>query len=397
VKDSILKRTTASAALSLLTAFHFITYSQTRSDTLQLKTPKHYFQTVIFLDSYRKPNQQIVDSTNFIDSRLKSYGIRQAQIGFYTPIKTNQYINSDSSTYNNTHYLLTGHLLSLRPQFNGLTQHNLVKFGLGLRIIHNTGKKGLWFIDIAPFFTKDVTFKDRNGYLRMANSFIYSHNFSEKFNLRVGLTKSFLWGNRNYLPYIGMRIGKLDGVHFSLQITRNMSLNVPINDKHRLSLFTRPQGGMFTFSNKDSVYYFNREADFFNFTRYELLSGLRYDAAFGKIFAMYISLGLSTRNNITFYSESANANRPRAPYKTFFYMKNFGPTGFLNIGLVFRFGETKHYHNIHSVYDAMDLNNTQGIGNSPPGSPLNIPVHENIKKSKLNLADVQDLIDVNEF
>ncbi len=381
----------------ILLLFPLFTISQASFDTLKIKTPKHYFQTLIFFDSYRKPNQSIIDSTNYIDSRLKSYGIKQANIGFCTPLKTNQYINSDSSTYTNTHYLLTGHLLSLRPQFDGIAQHQLLKVGIGLRIIHNTGKKGLWFIDIAPFFTRDITFNDRNGYLRMANSFIYSYNFTERFNMRFGLTKSFLWGNRNYLPYIGMRIGKLDGLHFSLQIPKNMSLNIPFNNQHRLSVFTRPQGGMFTFSNRDSVYYFNREADFFNFTRYELLSGLRYDVAFGKVFAMYFALGLSTRNNITFYSESANSKRPRAPYKTFFYMKDFTPTGFLNFGMVFRFGKTKSYYEVRSLYEAMDLNNNQGIGNNSPLPSYNIPVHENIKKSKLNLADVQDLIDVNDF
>lgn len=371
--------------------------SQHAYDSLRIKTPKHYFQTQIYFDAYRKPNQNIIDSTSILDDRLKSYGIRQLNLGFCTPIKTNQFISADSSIYTNTHYLLTGHLLSLRPQFNGIAQHNLVKLGLGLRIIHNTGKKGLWFIDIAPFFTRDVTFRDRNGYLRLANSFIYSYNFSPRFNLRAGLTKSFLWGNRNYLPYIGMRIGKLDGVHFSLQIPKNISLNIPINRNNRISIFTRPQGGMFTFSNKDSLYYFNREADFFNFTRYEILSGLRYDAAFGKVFSMYIALGLSTRNNITFYSESANANRPRAPYRKYFYMKDFGPTGFINLGMVFKFGKTKSYYNQHNMYEAMDLNNSEGIGNNTTLNPFNIPVHENVKKSKLNLADVQDLIDANDF
>jgi hypothetical protein len=372
-------------------------FSQHTFDSLIIKTPKHYFQTQIYLDAYRKPNQIINDSTSIIDERLQSYGIFQINLGFCSPIKTNQFISADSSIYTNTHYLLTGHLLSLRPQFNGITQHNLIKLGVGMRIIHNTGKKGLWFIDIAPFFTRDITFGERNGYLRMANSFIYSYNVSPKFNLRAGITKSFLWGNRNYLPYIGVRIGKLDGVHFSLQIPKNMSLNIPINQNNRISAFTRPQGGMFTFSNKDSLYYFNRESDFFNFTRYEILSGLRYDAAFGKVFSMYIALGLSTRNNVTFYSESANANRPRAPYRKYFYMKDFGATGFLNLGMVFKFGKTKSYYNQHLMYEAIDLNNSQGIGDNSPLSPTNIPVHENIKKSKLNLADLQDLIDANDF
>lgn len=373
---------------------------QNSFDSLKIKQPKHYFKTQIFIDSYSKPNQKLTDTTKnkYLNDRLKTYGLKQFNIGFCTPLYTHLETNADTSIYANSHYLLTGNFLSLQPTFKGIEQHTLMKFGLGLRIIHNTGKKGVWFIDISPFVTKDITYKENIGYWRLANSFIYSHNYSDRFNLRVGLTKSFLWGNRNYLPYLGFRIGRLDKVHFSLQFPKNMSLNIPMGDHFRLSIFSKPQGGMYVFSNKDSVYYFNDSAEFFHFTHYEILNGLRLDVIFTKNIAAYISIGSSSKNNITFYSEGANANRPRLPYKKYFYEQNLKTVGFFNFGMVWRFGKTKSYYNVKNLYDAFDLNNVNGIGdsNTGPGN-LDIPVKQSIKRSKLNLADIQDLIDVNDY
>jgi hypothetical protein len=373
--------------------------AQANYDSLHLKEAKHFFKTVIFLDSYNKPNQNFLpkDSTDVIGKKLQSYGIKQFSLGFYTPLSTKSSLSADSSVFSNTHYLLTGNILSLKPTFDGLKQHQLIKLGVGLRIIRNSGKKGVWFIDISPFFTKDVTYGDDNGYIRLSNSFIYSHNFSEKFNLRAGITKSFLWGNRNYWPYLGFRFGKLNKVNFSIQIPKNISLNIPFSDRFRMSLYTKPQGGMFMFSNRDSVYYFNTDAKYFHFTRYEILSGIRFDAVFSKNFAAYIGFGTSSRNNITFYSESANVDRPRLPYKKFFYERNMKQSGFLNLGLVFRFGKTKSYFNDRNIYDAIDLNNTNSVGdnNISPGN-TDIPIQKTIKRSKLNMADIQDLIDVND-
>lgn len=388
--------------ISTILLFPYKIKAQASYDSLKLKEPKHYFKTVFFLDSYNKPQQDIkpkdtIGSNKIIGDHLKTYGIKQLNLGFYTPIHTHSERSADSSVYSNTHYLLTGSFLSLQPTFSGLKQHTLIKAGIGLRIIHNTGKKGVWFFDISPFGTKDITYGDKNGYLRFSNSAIYSHNFSDHFNLRVGLTKSFLWGNRNYLPYVGFRIGKLDQVNFSVQFPKNISLNVPMGSRFRFSVYSKPQGGMFMFSNYDSVYYFNSQANYFHFTRYEILSGLRFDAIINKYFAAYISFGSSSKNNITFYSESANVDRPRLPYKRFFYEQNFKTTGYLNFGLVLRFGKTKSYFNDRNMYDAFDLHHSNGIldNNTGPGN-TDIPSKQSIKRSKLNLADIQDLIDVND-
>jgi hypothetical protein len=377
---------------------------QAAFDSLRLKQAKHYFKTTIFIDSYSKANQKFIDQKNYhpksvndtvLDKRLGSFGLKQFSLGFYTPVYTRTYYNSDSTVYSNTHYLLTGNFVSIQPQFDNLKAHILIKYGVGLRIIQNSGKKGVWFIDIQPFMTTDVTNSTPNGYFRMANSFVYSHNFSDGFNMRFGITKSFMWGNRYFLPYLGLRIGRLDGVNLSIQIPKNISLNIPINDRFRLSVFSKPQGGMYSFLNTDSLYYFHKEVNAFNFTHYEILGGLRLDFIVNKNFSGYVDFGSSTKSNITFYSLEQNRKHPNVPYKVFFYEKNLSPTGFLNFGLVWRFGKTKSFYNDRNMYDAIDINNTNGIGdnNTGPGN-TEIPIKKSIKRSKVNLDDIQDLINV---
>lgn len=375
-------------------------------DSLKIKKAKHYFKTTIFLDNYSKANQKFPNQKDqtkktindtVLDRRLGSFGLKQFNMGFYTPVYTRTFYNYDSTVYANTHYLITGNFVSIQPQFDSLkTTHTLLKYGLGFRIIQNSGKKGVWFIDLQPFITTDVTTSTPNGYFRLANSFIYSHNFSAKLNMRIGLTKSFMWGNRNYLPYLGFRYGKLDGINISIQFPKNLSINFPINDKLRFSIFSKPQGGMYSFLNNDSLYYFHPEAKSFNFTHYEILGGLRLDFIINKNFSGYADFGSSTRSNITFYSLEKNKNRPNVPYKVYFYDKNLSPTGFLNIGLVWKFGKTKSYFNDNTMYDVFDINNVNSPGDVNTLGNTDIPIKKSIKQSKLNMEDIQDLIDINE-
>lgn len=371
-------------------------YAQTKFDSLKIKQPKHFFNTVIVIDSYRKPNQKITDTIDFLDKRLKSYGVKQFSASFYTPISTINKPTTDSNVTKNTHILLTGSFMSVKPMFEGISQHTLVKVGVGIRAIINSGKKGVLFVDVSPFVTKDVTYQSK-GYLRMANAFIYSYNKSERFNFRIGLTKSFLWGNKNYWPFIGFRFGRLDKVNLSIQFPKNISFNVPINSKLRFTLYTKPQGGMFNFSNRDSLYYINNDATF-HFTRYEINTGFRCDVHISDNFNFYVAAGLSTKNNITFYSERANNRRPRLPYRTYFYRQDFNPTGFFNFGIVLKFGKTRSYFNTKNIYDAIDLNNTNDVGVTTNNGNVQIPINsKKLKKKDANLTSVLDLIDANDY
>jgi hypothetical protein len=351
------------------------------------KTPKHYFNTIIVLDAYRKPEKAIKDTSEFISRKLKNYGVKQTDLSFCTPLMTRDY--TDSNVISNTHLLLTGNYVALRPGFDGISDHRLVKFGIGVRYIYNTGKKGVWFIDVAPFATWDAANRS-DRYRRLASTIVYSHNVNDRFNWRLGVTKSFLWGNRFYWPFIGLRFGRLDKVNLSIQFPRFINLAIPMGSKVILSIYSKAQGGMYNFSNHDSLYYKKQDATF-NFTRYEINTGLRLDVRIGTIFSFYVATGLSTRNNITFYSERANKNRPRSPYRTYFYSENTVPTGYLNLGLVFKFGKTKSYFNNRNLYDAMNMNSTlDGNGNAQ------IPLTPR-QRSEANLESVRDLIDYNDF
>ncbi len=364
--------------------------SQNSFDSLRLKQPKHYFNTVIVMDSYRKPNRTFKDTSDALSKRLKSYGIKQFNLTFVTPLYTKDKPGKDSGVIQNTHLLLTGNFLSLRPEFNGLTQHNLVKFGVGMRYIYNTGKKGVWFVDVSPFVTRDVTYPSK-PYYRLASTIVYSHNVNDKFNWRLGATKSFLWGNRFYLPFIGLRVGRLDKVNVSLQFPRSLSLNVPMGSKAFFSIYTRPQGGMFNFSNKDSLYFRHTDATF-HFSRYEINTGFRFDVRLSSWFNFYVAGGISSRNTISFYSERANKTRRNLIYNTYFYKKDVAPSLFFNFGLVFKFGKTKSYYNNKNIYDATNMNQTLD-----PNGNVQIPLAPKKRTKDLNLKSVEDLVDYNDF
>lgn len=381
--------------ISIIFLFSTKIKAQAAFDSLKIKLPKHYFKTVIILDSYRKGDQKFADTANRVATRLNSYGIKQFNASFYTPIFTQTTEVKEQGITKNTHVLLTGNFMLLRPMFSGISQHSLIKAGMGVRFIFNSGKKGVWFIDASPFVTKDVTYETK-GYFRLASTFVYSHNVSENFNWRVGATKSFLWGNKNYWPFIGLRFGKLDKVNFSIQFPRSINLNIPVGPKLSFSIYTRPQGGMFNFSNKDSLYTIGNESTF-SYTRYELNTGFRADVRVSDNFNFYVSTGISSRNNVTFYSEKANKVRPRLPYKNYFFSKTMGPTLFINVGLVFKFGKTRSFYQDRNMFDVMDLNNTIDVGdnNSNSGNPQ-IPITPKAKKD-INLGSIQDLIDYNDF
>ncbi|MCE3229636.1 MAG: hypothetical protein K0S32_4187 [Bacteroidetes bacterium] len=373
------------------------TEAQGSYDSLKLQLPKHYFKTVIVLDAYRKPEQSIPDTTDFLSKKLKSYGVNQFIFSLNTPIATFERPQYDSTQpKKNTHLLLTANYMRLQPIFDGIQTHSLVKTGIGIRLVVNSGKKGIWFIDTAPFVTRDATYANSPAEWRMANTIVYSHNKSEKFNWRIGITKSFMWGNRNYLPFIGLRFGRLNKTHLSIQIPRHISLNVPVNDKFTMSFYTKPQGGMWNFSNRDSVYYLGN-ASTFHFTRYEINTGFRADVRVNDFFNFYVALGFSTKNNITFYSEKENSKNKNVPYKKFFYEQDMPATGFFNLGLVFKFGKTKSYIGDKNIYDAIDLNNTVGGGDDNiSNGNTQIPIAPK-KATDLNLKSVQDLIDYNDF
>lgn len=365
------------------------TYDSSKVNPDSYRGPKHYFNTLLVLDSYRKPDRPFKDTSSALSRRLKSYGVKQFSFSFLTPLFTKDHVLADG-TIQNSHLLLTANFVSLRPVFDGLSNHNLIKLGIGLRYIYNTGKKGVWFVDVSPFITRDASYPTSKPYYRLASTIVYSHNFRDDFNMRLGVTKSFMLGNRIYLPFIGIRIGRLDKINLSLQFPRSASLNITMGTRVFFSIYTRPVGGMFNFSNSDSLY-FRRNTSTFHFSRHDLNTGARFDVRVSRNFNFYVATGISSGNRIVFYSD--NANKRGVIYNTYFYSKYIRPSLYLNFGLVLKFGKTRSYYNNRNVYDAINLNNTVDLNNGN----VQIPLTPGKKKSDLNLKGVEDLVDYNDF
>lgn len=364
--------------------------SAIKSDSLKVgKLPKHYFKTTFNLDFYSTGKRNL-DQTVFVSQKLKTYQVNQFAFGFNTPLFTKDYYKKDSTQISNFHLLLAGSYVALTPKFDGITTHHLSKKTIGLRAIYNTGKRSIFYAEFAPFVTKD------NGYRytrqsRFATALIYNCTVNKKFTFRVGYTRMFILGNRYHLPYLGVRVGRLDGVNFSVQFPRSISLNVPIGRYVKTSLFTRPQGGVYTFANTDSIYYLNNDKKL-NFGRYEFLSGLRVDVLPIKSFSFYLSAGFTTQNYIGFYSESYN-KKNNGIYSSF-YREQIASSVYVNFGLVFKFGKVRSINNNYNMYDVQDLNNKDV--NNINGGNSQIPAKEkkiqNVKPNEvLDLIETEDM------
>lgn len=355
-------------------------------DSLKVgKLPKHYFKTSISLDFYSTGKRDLTQK-RFVSEKLKSYQVNQFAFGFNAPLFTKDFYKKDSTQISNFHLLLAGSYVSVTPRFEGISNHHLSKTTIGIRAIYNTGKRSIFYAEFAPFTTKD------NGYRytrqsRFATTLLYNCAVNKYFSFRLGYTRSFVLGNRYHLPYVGLRVGKLDGVNFSVQFPRSISFNIPIGRYIKTSLYSKPQGGVYTFANTDTIYYLNNDKKL-NFGRYEFLGGLRVDVMPNNYFNFYLSGGFTTQNYIGFYSETFN-KRNNGVYNSF-YKERIASSVYMNFGLVFKFGKAKSIYNNYNMYDVQDLNN-KDIDNINKGNSQIPAKNKTIKNVKPN--EVLDLIE----
>jgi hypothetical protein len=363
------------------------------SDTVKIQTPKHYFHQTLNTDYYATGERKL-DTINTISKRLNSYKISQFSIGYCAPIFTKNYYKKDSTSISNLHILLTTSYSRVNLDFSGISQHYLSKFSIGGRVIYNNGKKSIFFAELSPFTTKDVGYSYTKT-TRFANTFIYNYTANDYFSFRIGYTRLFFLGNRYSLPYIGIRVGKLDRMNLSIQFPRAITLTIPMGTKIKASLFTRPQGGLYTFANKDSLQIGNiNDNRQLYFGRYEFLSGARIDIKASNSFNIYLSSGFTTRNKILFHYASPASKA--TPYKKN-YNEDIKSSIFLNLGLVIRFGKTKSIYNNRMLYEAMNINNTITSGDNTifngngdiPSPNKRIPA--SITSEINDLIEVQDL------
>lgn len=360
----------------------------TQDSLKAVKPPKHYFHQILYIDYYRTGKQNF-DTINSISKKLKSYQVGQLAVGYNIPILTKDFYNHDSTHISNFHFLLTTSYSRLNLHLGGISPHTLTKFSIGGRAIYNDGKKSIFFVEFSPFSTRDVGYSNTRT-LRFASTFVYNYAANEHFSFRVGYTRSFFFGNRFALPYIGVRVGKLDGINFSVQFPRAVTFNVPVGQYIRASLFTKPQGGLYTFANTDSLTIgdVNNNQKLY-FGRYEFLSGLRVDIQPSTLFNMYVSGGLTTRNRILFHYTSPRNSTTPYPES---YIEKVKGTIFVNIGLVFRFGSTKSVYYNNQLYNAFEINNNISPGdNNPYIGNGDIPVPA--KKFHVKTDEVLDLVE----
>lgn len=360
-------------------------------DSLKTARPaRHYFKTTIYTDFYGTGNRNLSGKT-FVSDKLKTYRNNQFTLGFNAPVFTRDFYRKDSTRIANLHLLLTGSYTAIAPEFEGIkTNHRLSKTSIGLRAIYNTGRKSIFYVELTPFTTLDNGYRYTQKY-RFATTVLYNCTVNPYFSFRVGFTRSFIFGNRNRLPYIGIRVGRMDGVNFSVQFPRSIALNVPVGRYVKTSLYTKPLGGLYSFANVDSLYYLNNDQSI-NFGRYEFIGGLRVDVLPLNFFNFYISAGFTTQNYIGFYSETFN-RRNRGTLDPF-YKEKINNSMYVNFGLVFKFGRAKSIYNNYNLYDAQDLNNkdADNINNGNSQIPA---IHKKMKSARP--SDVQDLIDTQDF
>lgn len=370
----------------------FLAFNHDSLKVLQsIKPAKHYFKTIFYADFYGTGQRDLSGKT-YASKKLKTYQVNQSIIGFNAPIFTKDFYKKDSTVISNFHLLLTGSYAVVTPKFSGISNdHHLSRTSLGVRMIYNTGKRSLFYAEFAPFVTQDNGYGYTQRY-RIASTLVYNFTVNKYFSVRAGYSRSFIYGNRLNLPYVGIRVGKLDGVNLSVQFPRSISFNVPIGKYIKTSIYTKPQGGMYSFANTDTIYYLNNDKSL-NFGRYEFLGGMRLDVLPSKFFNFYISSGLTTQNNIVMFSETYN--KGNKGQLNSFYREKLRGSLFINFGLVFKFGKVKSAYNNYNIYNAQDLN-ANDINNSLNMGHNQVPIKET-KIKNISPSEVQDLIDAQDF
>ncbi|HTA62738.1 MAG TPA: DUF6268 family outer membrane beta-barrel protein [Bacteroidia bacterium] len=374
-------------------------FSQTDS-TKKIKVPKHYFTPTIFSDYYTTPqknlDQRFRKGTEdlAIRKRLENYQYSQLVGGFYFPIITKDYNHTDGST-GNFHLLGTGSYMMAMPRFGGTSDHNLLKASIGIRGIYNSGKKGIWFVDVTPFMSTDLSARSNTVY-RWASTVLYDYMANPNLSFRFGVTRTFLLGNRYHLPYFGIRIGRLDKIYISIQFPRNVTFSFPMRRYLRGSVYLKPMGGLFNMANNDSIYPNNKDNTII-YGRYELISGFRLDANLNKHVSFFVSTGFTGVKSLAFYSETEDKKNRLALND--FYKEKISRGLFFNVGFTLRIGRAKSIYNNYNLYETFNLNSTIDVGdNNTNMGDGNIPNQTKSKeKSNLKIKDVQDLIEAQDL
>lgn len=359
---------------------------------------RNYIRPCIYTNFYATGSSPMKSSdapqSLALTNRLGNYKFVTSNLGFYTPLYTNTKFSRDSVDVNTFHLLMTVNALTEQPQFSGLAkQHSLYKTGIGLRAIYAFGGQYVLFLDASPYVVGDKYDQAQTQQLRLASSAVFNVMFNPKFSMRFGVTKTYLLGNRYFLPMIGFRIGKLDSkFYFNFQFPRQISFNFQPSPKFSWSIYTKRYGGLYNISNGDSLYPFGDKT--IQFGQTGISNGVRFDFRPGPNFSFFVSTGFAVRNHVWLYSRSYNQMNHNRPF-AHFYDGTPDPTMFVNFGITWRFGKAKKSNGNYLMYDIFDMNNGMDPGDNNSG-PGNTDIRNGTKldeMEKVQYKDVVDLID----
>lgn len=375
----------------------------------KVKIPKHYFTPTFYSDYYYTPTSFFPNRRGFaVDSnqtaiarQLKDYQYSQLTGGLYIPLVTSEKIHEDGRV-SNFHLLATGSYMVAMPRFSGISAHNILKASIGMRGIYNSGKKGIWFFDATPFIVGDLS---TSGTMvsRWASTVLYDRIVTPNFSYRVGITRTFLLGNRFHLPYIGIRVGRLDKTYLSVQFPRFVNFSFPMGSKFRGSFYTKAMGNLLAIGNTDSLYNgTNGKSNDIDktiiFGRYDGNTGMRLDFNPSSHFSIYGAFGIAGIRALALYSNQYNAKKNSEVLVPFFTHRVPG-CFYFNFGLTVRIGRARSVYGNHNMYEVFNSNSTIDTGdNNINTGDGNIP-NETKKKTITNLRtrDIQDLIEAQDL
>ncbi|TND07497.1 MAG: hypothetical protein FD123_3207 [Bacteroidetes bacterium] len=363
------------------------------------KPPKHYIKSCIYFSRYGTSPRDMNGTVPTLNKRLGFYNFTHYNLGFYAPLVTKAWYRKDSVSLANFHLLFTVNANSSLPHFSGQTeQHRLYKFGLGLRAIYNSGKKSIWFFDASPHSVGDKLDKTGTRLPLYSSILVWDYVHSADFSFRLGFTRTFLFGNRLHLPMVGMRFGRLDKRYLSIQFPRSVTAAWVASKNVTLSVYTKPFGGLYRFSNKDSIY-IDPDVKVITFGRWELTNGARIDLNAGSNFSMFFAGGISMNSRLTFASPDFDQNSSVFGIIKPFYRASMKPSPFLHVGLSLRFGKTKKLAGDHRLYEVIDMNNMYDAGdnNDGPGNGQIPATAKQRELERMKYHDVSDLFDVGDL
>ncbi len=363
-------------------------FAQTKdSADNKIKVPKHYIKPCVYLNYFgtsKRDLKLVKDPLN----KKNTYSFSQSNIGFYTPLMTKSWGAKDKVHI--ASFQLLGGLNYSYSQINTsiLDQPRaLNRMAATIKGIYSDGNKNSFFVAVAPFSSFDQYGKaGKSG--RLALVAIYNKTVSEKFSYRLGFIKTYVFGKNLALPIVGFRFGRLDALHFNIQLLRNMSLNMPVGKHFYMNLYMRPMGSAYTFANNVDNGYLNK-GSVIDFRSWEFLSG--FQAAYNPTpnFSIFAGIGTS-KGNIQMAE-----NRKKLDYKDDAFQKyRILRGGFINVGMSVYLGRSKKIAGNYAMYDAIDMNNH--YGNDDNSTILNnnqIPAQSKPSNTgSLQYSDIQDLI-----